>query len=236
MGLYEDLIESVKDFGNAPVLDVRVSSVWSAVKTRHVGLSLTYSSLYDEVEEAGNLTNKVAKDLLNYLTTFNLTKVSIGLATLNSLIDVKGNYETFNILDYIESIADGKKVVFVGHFCGLEKIRSKAKELVVLERSPKEGDTIDTAFYYVIPGADILAITGSTIANKSIESLLSVKKKAHTIVFGPSTPLSKVLFDYGVDVVGGSLVKNEDFVLKAVSQGGKLSNFKKFLEYIVIRR
>lgn len=236
MGLYEDLVESVKDFSDEKILDVRLSNVWTAVKTKNVGLSLAYSSFYDEVEDAGYLISKSAKEILNYLYTFNLTKVSIGLATLNSLIPFKDSYEIFNILDYIESIAYGKKVVFVGHFCGLDKIRTKAKELIVLERNPKEGDTIDTAFYYLIPEADILAITGSTLANKSIEALLSVKRNAHTIVFGPSTPPSEVLFDYGVDVVGASYVKNNDFIINAVSQGGKLNNFKKFLDYVVLRK
>jgi len=160
----------------------------------------------------------------------------LGLQRLILLFPFKDSYEKFNVLDYIESIAEGKRVVFVGHFCGIERIRSKAKEFIVLERNPKEGDTIDTAFYYVIPEADVLAITGSTIANKSIESLLSVKRHAYTIVFGPSTPPSEVLFDYGVDLVGASIVRDENFVLDAVSQGGNLFTFKKYLDFIMLRR
>lgn len=236
MGLYEDLVESVRDYHSEIVKDVRVSTVWTAVQTHNVGISLTYSTMYDEVEEAGSMKGRPAKELLNYLNTFNLTKVSIGLATLNSLIPTPSKYETFNILDYIESIADNKRVVFVGHFCGVERIRPKAKELIVLERAPREGDTIDTAAFYVIPDADIVAITGSTLANKSLEGLLTLKRKGLTILFGPSTPPSQVLFDYGIDVIGASVVKNEQFVLDAISEGGKLSNFKKHLEYIVLKK
>jgi len=88
MGLYEDLVMSVKELKKDVVKDVRVSNMWTAVKTGGVGLSLTYSSMYDEVEEAGLLKGKSAEELLNYLYTFNLTKVSIGLATLNSFISL----------------------------------------------------------------------------------------------------------------------------------------------------
>ncbi|HEM55331.1 MULTISPECIES: DUF364 domain-containing protein [Caldisericum] len=236
MGLYEDLIENVKAYHYEVIKDVRVGVVWSAVQSKGVGISLTYSSIYDEVEDAGNLIGKSVKELLNYMLTFNLTKVSIGVATLNSLFDVPQNYEDLNMLDYIESISYDKRVVFVGHFPISESLRAKAKEIIVLERSPREGDTIDTAAYYIIPEADIVAITGSTLANKSLESLLSLKRKGITIVFGPSTPLSPVLFDYGVDVIGASVVKHPQFVLNAISQGGKLSNFKKYIEYIVLKK
>ena len=235
MGLYEDLIASVKSKAIETINDVQVGVTWTAVRTSKVGVSLTYTSPYDEVEDSGNLIGKKSYELLGFLSTFNFLKLSIGLATLNSLMETPQNFETFNILDYREEIGKGKKIVFVGHFCGLDKIRNVAKELIILERNPQQGDLIDTASEYVIPDADILAITGSAFANKSIERLLQLSR-GYTVVFGPSAPLSPVLFDYKVDLIGGSLVLNEEKVFQAVSQGGKLNSFKKYLKYIAIRR
>ncbi len=123
----------------------------------------------------------------------------------------------------------------MGHFCGLDNIRNVAKELVILERNPKEGDLIDTACEYVMGDADIVAITGSAFANKSVERLLQLSN-GYTVVFGPSAPLSPILFDYKVDLIGGSLILDKEKVIQVVSQGGKLSNFKKYLKYITIRR
>ena len=40
------------------------------------------------------------------------------------------------------------------------------------------------------------------------------------IVLGPSTPLSPVLFDLGVDFISGSLVTDEKEVLLTIMQGG----------------
>ncbi|MGB9695326.1 MAG: Rossmann-like domain-containing protein [Caldisericaceae bacterium] len=233
--LYEDLIASVKLDKTSVVRDVRAGITWTGVSASRVGLSLTYSSILDNIEEGGSLKGKPVYELLEYLKTFNLVKLSIGLAALNSVIEPSDELETFNVINYIEEKSIGKKVVFVGHFCGLEKVRQNSRELTILERNPKEGDVIDTAAYYLIPEADIVAITGSTFANKSIENILSLCK-GQTIVFGPSTPLSTVLFDYGVDIIGGSIVVDEEKVLSAISEGGHLSNFKKYLKYVVMRR
>lgn len=236
MGLYEDLMQSVYNKAlNTPVEDIRIGTTWTGVLSSKLGLSLTFSSFYDNIEEAGTLKEKPASHLLEYLKSFNFLKLSAGLATLNSLIEPPKELEKFNILDFLKEKGIGKKIVLIGHFCGLEDIRASAKELIILERNPKEGDLPDTASEYIIPQADIVAITGSSFANKSVERLLQLSKGL-TIVFGPSTPLSAILFDYGVDIIGGSIAKDTKFILDSISQGAHLDNFKRKLDYVVMRK
>lgn len=236
MGLYEDLIESVREKAlNTFVEDIRVGTTWTAVKTEKVGLSLTYTSLHDRIEDSGNLTGKPASKILDFLKGFSFLELSVGTAALNSLIEAPEHYERFNMFDFIKEECRGKKTVFIGHFHGVEKLVEIAKELKVLERNPKEGDIPDTAAEYVVPDAEVVAITGSAFANKSIEKLLQLSKGL-TIVFGPSTPLSPILFEYGADIIGGAIVKDEEAIIKAVSEGGHLVDFKKHLEYVVLRK
>ncbi|MDD2999427.1 MAG: DUF364 domain-containing protein, partial [Candidatus Riflebacteria bacterium] len=40
------------------------------------------------------------------------------------------------------------------------------------------------------------------------------------IVVGPSVPLSSALFDFGVDVIGGAWVEDEEEVCRKIAQGG----------------
>ena len=48
------------------------------------------------------------------------------------------------------------------------------------------------------------------------------------LVLGPSTPLSPLLFEYGVHLLSGSVVEDIEAVLQAVSQG---ANFRQVHQY-----
>jgi len=72
----------------------------------------------------------------------------------------------------------------------------------------------------VIPQADVVAITGTALINHTFGELVSLcRPDAYVIVLGGSTPLSPVLFHYGVHAVSGTRVVDIPAVLQAVSQG-----------------
>jgi hypothetical protein len=112
----------------------------------------------------------------------------------------------------------------VGRFPFIPRLRDRVGELTVLELNPNPWELPKTAAQDVIPAADVVAITGMTLINHSLENLLKLcSPQARVILLGPSTPLSPVLFDYGVDLLCGSIVADIEPVLKAVSQG---ANFR----------
>jgi hypothetical protein len=45
------------------------------------------------------------------------------------------------------------------------------------------------------------------------------RPEATVMLLGPSTPLSPLLYDYGVDILSGTLVVDEAAVLRTVGQG-----------------
>ncbi|HOK18838.1 MAG TPA: DUF364 domain-containing protein [Caldisericia bacterium] len=238
MDIYEDLISTVKDDFDTNVTNLSISIRWIAVITKKLGISITYDNEkhMTGIEDAGYFKGKKAFELLEYLKTFDTLNVGIGLATLNSLIKIPEKYEQFNVFDYLLEKSKDKKIVFIGHFEDIEKLKGVAKEIVVIERKPKESDYLDTFQEYLIPESDIVAITGSTFANKSIKRILELSKDKYTIVFGPSTPLSEVLFDYGVDMIGGIVVKDDNKVFDIISQGGSLEKFKNYINFITLKR
>ena len=76
----------------------------------------------------------------------------------------------------------------------------------------------------VIPRAEVVAITGTTLLNHTFAQLMNLcRPQTLVLVLGPSTPLSPVLFNYGVHLLSGSVVENIEAVLQAVSQG---ANFR----------
>lgn len=76
----------------------------------------------------------------------------------------------------------------------------------------------------MIPLADVVAITGTALTNHTIEHLLDLcSKNAYVLMLGDTTPLSPVLFDYGLDAISGTRVVNPRQALSCVSQG---ANFR----------
>ena len=97
----------------------------------------------------------------------------------------------------------------------------------MIEKHPREGDVAESGSQELIPQADVVAITGSAFVNHTIEDLLHLcSPKAYVIVLGPSTPLSPVLFDYGVDVISGTKVVDPVTVFRHVSQGATFRQMK----------
>lgn len=47
------------------------------------------------------------------------------------------------------------------------------------------------------------------------------------MVLGPSTPLSPVLFDYGVNIISGAVVDQIEPVMRVVMQGGNFRQVHK---------
>jgi uncharacterized protein (DUF4213/DUF364 family) len=119
----------------------------------------------------------------------------------------------------------------VGKFPKIAEIKSVAKKLWVLESdptllNPKEGIITESAAESVFPGSDIIVITGSALINKGLEHYLNLAKQedAYTIIMGPSTPLSDVLFDYGANMLAGVEILDPEAILKKISQSGGMLN------------
>jgi hypothetical protein len=234
MKLIEDLISDLND-KDTKVKDVHVGYAWIGVLSKNCGVAKNYGTIYEsKIKDLGELTKKKAIELAEYAKSWNMIEAGIGLAAINSLIEPKG--KNINVLDLLLENADGKKIAMVGHFPKVSDLRDRAEELWVLEKNPRSGDLPDTACEYLIPNADIVVITSSAIINKSIERLLELSN-GYTIVLGPSTPMSPVLFEYGVDMISGiKVIDNERMMKKIVQGGGMVRQFEDSLEFLVMER
>lgn len=228
--IIKDIIKTIKI--DAPVRDVRIGPFWTAVWSRHCGLSSTVfeheHSSGPPVPEAGHLTEKTALELCEYALAANLLKRSIGLAAINSLYEIDINScQRLNAAELLLEHGRGKKVCVVGHFPFVPRLRQAAKTLWVLERRPRMYDLPAEQAEQVLPQADIVAITGTALLNGTMGELLALcKKDALIMVLGPTAPISPVWFEYGVSIVSGTRVTDAAMVLNMVSQGIIFSQFK----------
>jgi uncharacterized protein (DUF4213/DUF364 family) len=224
MRLLQDLINSLK--ADHSVTTGVVGPHLIAVKSQRVGLAanllspMTSGSIFS-LEEPGSLTGRSARQLVDWLLKDKWLDAGIGMAALNSMLDIE--YESLTDINaklIIEDRAAGKNLVVVGHFPFVEELRSKVRNLWIMEKEPREGDLSEEEGYQVLAEADVVAITGSSLINHTFERIVrSCRLGSFKIILGPSTPLSPILFDSGIDVIGGTLVEDESRVLSMVEEG-----------------
>jgi uncharacterized protein (DUF4213/DUF364 family) len=80
-------------------------------------------------------------------------------------------------------------------------------------------------------------ITGTAIANGTIDHLLDLSKRAREVaIIGASAGiLPEVLFERGVTVIGGVKVTDADRMMQVVSEGGGTPALKTAVQFITIK-
>jgi uncharacterized protein (DUF4213/DUF364 family) len=221
INILDSLISSLS--GNSPVRQVHTCVFWTAVLSKHCGLASTFHERHPEhrpVRNAGNLTKLSALELAQYARSDNVLEASIGMATINSLIDIdETRCVGENAFDVLARKGRNRNVAVVGHFPWIPKLRKIAGTLWVIEQRPQEGDLPAEAAEEVLPQADVIGITGTSFENHTVDRLLDLSRDSFVVMLGPTTPLSPVLFDYGVDILAGTKVVEPDKTISSISQG-----------------
>ena len=218
---------------NVPVRDVRQGPFQTAVLSRYCGLAATphepgIHHKKTPVKEAGILMQKSVLKLAEMAKSPNPYEAAIGMATINSLIKIDNNRCTeLNAGDLLAERSKGKTAALIGHFPFVPKLRQAARELWVIERQPQTGDLPEDEAEKYIPVAEVVGITGTTFTNHTIEYLLGLcAPDAFVVILGGTTPLSSVLFAYGVDAIAGAQVVDSEAVLQGISQGATFRQLK----------
>ena len=223
MKILDVVILSLKGEGSQ-VRNVHTCVFWTAVISKHCGLSSTFRDEglpHDRgVRNVGNLTRKKALDLAEYAKSESLLEASIGMAAINSLIDIdESKCIEKNAFEILLEKGERKNVAVVGHFPWIPKLRGKVQNLWVLEQRLREGDFPAKEAGRILPECDVVGITGTSFINHTIEGLLKLCKKAFVVLIGPTSPLSPILFEYGIGAVCGVKVIEEDKVIRSISEG-----------------
>jgi hypothetical protein len=231
MQLLAELINNLKM--DLPVTAGVVGSHLIAVASRRLGLAAHLPRV-----EGGKpvpsersmfaLVGRSACDLAMWLMGDEWLRAGIGMASLNSLLEIDcDKLQEINAKHIIADRAAGKNLMVVGHFPFVNTIRSTVRNLWIMEKQPGAECISEEEGYQLLPEADVVAITGSSLINHSFERIMSnCRSTSFKIMLGPSTPLSPVLFDYGLDVIGGALVEMMNTVLAEVEQGAAFRELK----------
>ncbi|MFO1444492.1 DUF364 domain-containing protein [Bacillus sp. Bva_UNVM-123] len=238
--LYDKLINEVKE--DVAAEEIIVGQTWTVTRSNSIGLAMSSPRQVMSTFVPGTCQGKSVKNLAKLVKSWDFVEASIGLSAINSTIN---NYDTICALkncgyhqlpsgsafDLINEKISGKKVAVIGHFPNVDEL-SKHCQLTVLERKPSLGDLPDPAAEYLLPEQEVVLITSSTLINKTAPRLLELSRNAVTIMLGPSTPISTVLFEMGVDMISGLVVEEKDPVLRCIKEGGGIHHFQGSVNYV----
>ncbi|MBN2399593.1 MAG: DUF364 domain-containing protein [Candidatus Aminicenantes bacterium] len=230
MKILNELIASLKG-RETPVRGVCAGAFWTAVTTRFTGLATTYRDADPKhdihacpVQDAGSLLGKTAGELADYALADDTVSASLGLAAINSLIETdearcleKGAFEI------LAEQGRGRDVAVVGHFPFVDKLRVVTRNLWVIEKRLHPGDLPESEAARILPRCEVVCLTGTTFINHTLEDLLAFCRDSYVVLTGPTSPLSPLLFEFGIDAICGTRVVHAEEVVRYVSQA---ANFR----------
>ena len=143
-------------------------------------------------------------------------------------------------------ICPGQRVVVVGAFVPfLRELKRRDQPYLVLEQDPATLKADEMPFYRpavqapaVVPQADVLLITGTTLLNDTLDEILAAAQPAACkVVVGPTVGLVPDAYvRRGCDVLGTIRVTRADEFLDVLAEGGSGYHFfGKSAQKIVLR-
>jgi len=227
------VLAAAAEVPKADLIDIRVGQYWDVVRTsRGAGMASVLRSeahLHGSqpIAAAGELHRWEPLELANLLRSDSSSEAAIGLAAVNALLgpSAQGLREE-KAVAILRERGRGRKVAMIGRFPFADQLREDCDQLWVFERglNRRQEDYGDEAMDQLLPQADVVAVTATTLLNRTLPTVLAgVRGDAFVMLLGPSTPLTPVLFQFGFDVLCGTVVDDADAVLRAVEQGAVTS-------------
>jgi uncharacterized protein (DUF4213/DUF364 family) len=204
----------------------------------------------------GKLQGRPALDLARQALGENGIRRAVGIAAMNALADTcwrrRPHPQTdlrlgVDAFDATE-IHPGDNVVVVGAFVPfLRELKRRGQPYLVLEQDPATLKADELPFFRpaeqaetVVPQADVLLITGTTLINDTLEELLSLAKAtARVTMVGPTVSLLPDAFlRRGADILGTVLITAPDDFLDLLAEGGSGYHFlgRSAQKVVLVRR
>lgn len=252
---------------NAPLTVEKVSIgvfyTAAQLSSGHTGVAFTPRDLSDTVccprsaaaaPPSGRLAGQDAWTLANYALSAVPLRRAVGVAVLNALSALA--MERYGVpggrllrgMDALEAaqVSAEDEVAMVGGFIPFIKaLKGQVANLWVVDKHPEALKPDELPFWRppeqaveTLSKASVVIITGSSLVEGGIESLLEAASAAHRIILaGPTaSPWPPTFFARGVHVLGGIRVLDGPRMLQIVSEGGSGYFFQREAEKVCLIR
>lgn len=189
------------------------------------------------------LAGRPAAELMHDALAPDGLRRAVGIATLNALAELAWRRrpgpgtELLPGIDAFDATEfyDGDRVVLVGAFIPfLKELKRRRQPFLILEHNPAALKPEEMPFYRhadlapeIVPDADVLLITGSTLLNDTLEDLLALARPgARITVVGPTVGMLPDAFvARGADILGSVRITGPDEFLDLLAEAGSAPHF-----------
>ena len=223
--LLEAILHDVLRRPDAPIRQTAMGDCLVGLLAHRVGLaSLPIKSDRPDtfpdtaLPASGASAQKLAARLLEPGTQGTLT-ASLAMAAVNALLPPPDRCSPCFGQDFLATRGQNKNVAVIGHFPFVDAARPAFANFWVLERQPQPGDYDASLADTILPQADLLAVTGTTLLNGTLAGILNLcRPDALVILLGPTTPFAPSLFACGINILAGCDCRNPDAAMTGVGQ------------------
>lgn len=223
---------------------ILIGLVWTLCRSEHAtGLCMTPQLLTRTLPWSGDLAGKPLADLAAMILDWNPYESAVALSAINCCLNagpmpasiiLENTSEDANlaVFEHFLPQLDGRKIVVIGRYPGIERYQNRFN-LDILELQAGNGDLPHPACEYLIPEADWVFLTASSLANKTFPRLAELASQSKTVLMGPSTPWLPQLHEFGIDYLAGVEITCTETLYRTIAEGGGKRIFNHGLCYRV---
>ncbi|EPY02872.1 Rossmann-like domain-containing protein [Magnetospirillum fulvum] len=172
------------------------------------------------------------KQLAEFSGSWDPLEMALGIAAINA------HYNRFDLAGEMGNGAqafgrEAGRVVVIGAFPGLSEMLPNPQ---VIENDPRPGEYPTIAMDTLLPGCAAAVVASSTLVNRNLPRILRLAQGSRIALVGPVTPLTPRLHAYGVEILGGLVVRDAKGLAEAIRAGALPHEFSRFGQYLHLRR
>ncbi len=223
---------------------VLIGLVWTLCQSKDsAGLAMSPQIPTRTLNWSGDLAGQNLRDLVAKIMSWEPYEATVAMAATNCclnnrplpdsvILETDNEHANLAVFDYFLPQLQGKNVVVVGRYPGLDSYQNQF-DMKVIELQTGANDYPAAACEYLLPTADWVFLTASSIPNKTFPRLVDLASDATTVLMGPSTPWLPQLHEFGIDYLAGVEIINSALLERTVSEGGGKRIFSNGLRYRV---
>ncbi|MGF1676971.1 MAG: Rossmann-like domain-containing protein [Rivularia sp. (in: cyanobacteria)] len=241
--IYDLLLDNGNN--NPKIKEIIIGLTWTLCTAEGTGLCMSPGTVTRTLPWSGTLVNKSISELAPWLLSWDNYQATIAMAAINSVINSSSSLPdngTFlspsgsanlAVFEHFLPEIRNKNVCIIGRYPGLNKYSSQM-QMKVIELQPKAEDFPASASEYLLPEAEWVFLTATSIVNKTFPRLVELARNSKLVLMGPTVPWLSDFKHMGIDYLAGIKVTNLSSLRQTVAEGGGIRIFETGIQYCVV--